>query len=856
MRWAHGLLWLYAASAAAQSVEGLYSLVKRRMPDHLDQFRFSINSSLTHLDGYDQFRVQSAPNGTLLVEGCSISALSSGLHRYLTDVAHVDIYWFIGSRLHLAPSKLPALKAPLKGASMVPWRYHFNTVTFSYTTAFWNWEEWEVQLDWMALRGVNLPLAWVGQEKILVEVFREIGLTDAEISTFLSGPAFQAWNRFGNIQGAWHSELPESWIDQQFDLQKNILRRMVELGMTPVLPSFTGFVPMNTTRVFPNASIIRGSQWGGFPLRYTNDSFLQPFDSHFAQLQQSFIGKQQAAYGNISHIYTLDQYNENTPSSGDLDYLRNISKGTLKSLKDADPDAVWMMQGWLFYALSSFWTNDRVEAYLGGVENDEDMIILDLYSESIPEWRRTKSYFGKPWIWCQLHDFGGNMGLYGQILNVTQNATQARIESPSMVGYGLSPEGQEGNEIMYDLLLDQAWSSRPIDTPQYFHRWVTSRYAGSGSVPQGLYEGWELMRSTVYNNTNLTNSAVIQPTVEAQPGINGVVGSTGTHPRALTYEPADLVKAWQSMYQAGHSAPELWKNTAYQHDMVDVTRQVLDNAFIPLYLDLVTTYNESNASPDILTQKGQRMLQLLADLDAVLLTSENFRLSKWIRSARSWGRGNQKEAAFLEYNARNQITLWGPNGEITDYASKGWAGLVSTYYMPRWHIFIDYLKSTPTASYNSTAFFEKLWGFEQQWQEQTWTSPEPTGDKVDLQKVLARVRLASHSPIPLLAAARPLAHSDDHGFSQCRVLFEVFRIKIRSAIPATDAVLPGLLIECDPSIKSLILKYDEERHDYIVEDLDDENYLVIKESQLQNLKARLDHDLDEKIMQLDESESE
>ncbi|KAJ5153533.1 uncharacterized protein N7482_010011 [Penicillium canariense] len=66
----------------------------------------------------------------------------------------------------------------------------------------------------------------------------------------------------------------------------------------------------------------------------------------------------------------------------------------------------------------------------------------------------------------------------------------------------------------------------------------------------------------------------------------------------------------------------------------------------------------------------------------------------------------------------------------------------------------------------------------------------------------------------------------------------------------------GLLIECDPSIKAMILKYDEERHDYIVEDLDDENHLVIKESQLQSLKARLDQDLDEKIMQLDDSESE
>ncbi|KAK9854222.1 hypothetical protein MYU51_004061 [Penicillium brevicompactum] len=84
------------------------------------------------------------------------------------------------------------------------------------------------------------------------------------------------------------------------------------------------------------------------------------------------------------------------------------------------------------------------------------------------------------------------------------------------------------------------------------------------------------------------------------------------------------------------------------------------------------------------------------------------------------------------------------------------------------------------------------------------------------------------------------------------------RISLPKQLPtsAMPRAVRGLLIECDPSIKSMILKYDEERHDYIVEDLDDENHLVIKESQLENLKVRLDQDLDEKIMQLDESESE
>ena len=50
--------------------------------------------------------------------------------------------------------------------------------------------------------------------------------------------------------------------------------------------------------------------------------------------------------------------------------------------------------------------------------------------------------------------------------------------------------------------------------------------------------------------------------------------------------------------------------------------------------------------------------------------------------------------------------------------------------------------------------------------------------------------------------------------------------------------MPGVLVECDPSIKAIILKIDQEKHDFIVEDLDD-GTLVIKEQQLQKLKARL-----------------
>lgn len=36
---------------------------------------------------------------------------------------------------------------------------------------WWDWERWEKETDWMALQGINLPLAFTGQEAIWQKVF-------------------------------------------------------------------------------------------------------------------------------------------------------------------------------------------------------------------------------------------------------------------------------------------------------------------------------------------------------------------------------------------------------------------------------------------------------------------------------------------------------------------------------------------------------------------------------------------------------------------------------------------------------------------------------------------------------------
>jgi len=74
-----------AASVTAQSTAGLTNLLSRRMPNHVNDFAFKIvNASslgVTNSTYHDSYSVSRAANGTVMIQGTTISALSQGLHR-------------------------------------------------------------------------------------------------------------------------------------------------------------------------------------------------------------------------------------------------------------------------------------------------------------------------------------------------------------------------------------------------------------------------------------------------------------------------------------------------------------------------------------------------------------------------------------------------------------------------------------------------------------------------------------------------------------------------------------------------------------------------------------------------------
>ena len=84
---------------------------------------------------------------------------------------------------------------------------------------------------------------------------------------------------------------------------------------------------------------------------------------------------------------------------------------------------------------------------------------------------------------------------------------------------------------------------------------------------------------------------------------------------------------------------------------------------------------EAYQAKDILSLAGYKLefINLLNTLDTILGSNEHFLLGRqWLNPAKSIPGANDEDKIQYEYNARNQITLWGPDEnirkDVIDYA--------------------------------------------------------------------------------------------------------------------------------------------------------------------------------------------
>ncbi|GHV11510.1 alpha-N-acetylglucosaminidase [Bacteroidia bacterium] len=674
-----------------------------------------LTSVVAGTDSKDYFTITSEAGKPKII-GNNYLSVATGIHWYLKYYANVTWTW------NQLTTDLSAVTLPMPTTAEthntnLKYRYYLNYCTYSYSMAFWDWDRWQKEIDWMALHGVNMPLALTGTEVVWYNVLtKKLGYSAADANKFVAGSGFQAWFLMNNLEG-WGGPNPDNWYAQQETLQKQIVARMRELNMQPVLPGYSGMVPSNIkTKLGWN--FIDAGTWCNFQ----RPGFLDPSDTRFNEMAQYYYDEMKALYG-TSPYYSMDPFHEGgIPAGVNVKNAYQAVYNAMINYSDAATTPQWVIQSW---------NSNPVQAALDALEPGT-LIVLDLFSDGTDKWRTRNSYKrtdGKAheFVYCMLHNFGGRTGLHGRLDHTIEDFYAAKTQYPStMLGVGATMEGIETNPILYEALYELPWRATRAATTDWVNGYVQARY---GSAPDAAKEAWQLLLRSVYA-CKTPQQGTSESLLCARPSLTANKVSTWST-AAIYWDVNDIRDAAALLL----SQSEVLSGSNYEYDVVDVVRQVLADYANGLLKRINAAGTTDNKCPR--NALSDKFLQVILNQDKLMNTTPDFMVGTWINGARNLGT-TDAEKNLYEKNARLQITTWGPEtaangGGLHDYSNREWGGLLKDYYYPRWKTFFDYLRNGGTAP-NSTTFFNMEWAWAT---APTTDNPYPTtaqGDPIAIAK--------------------------------------------------------------------------------------------------------------------------
>ncbi len=653
-------------------MEAARQVMERTVHALREKPRMLVLESMDDADGRDVFETR-AEGGVLTIRGSSGIALCRGFYDFIKANGIGMVDWD-AMRMDW-PEDLPSVAAK-RGKSPFKYRYMFNEVTYGYSLPYWTWERWQKEIDWMALHGINMPLALVANEAIATRVWRQMGLTQAEIDEFYVGPAHLPWQRMGNLVNH-DGVLSAAWHADQVALQHRILERMKSLGMHPVCPAFSGFVPKGIQRVHPEAAgSLTQPVWNSGFGSDKRTHFLSPDNPLFQEIGTRFMAEWQKEFGRNT-FHRADSFNEMPlpVDAGDpraKEILAKLGEEVYASLSKANPEAVWVMQGWMFGYQRHIWNHGTLEALLSRVPDDR-MLLLDLATDYNADfwrngmnWDVFKGFCGKGWIYCVVPNMGGKCAMTGNLEHYANGHVKA-LESANrgeLLGMGMAGEGIENNGIVTELFLDAAWRVHAVPLDMLLADYCRARY---GAYPDSIRDAWRSFRKTVYG------SLCDHPYFNWQQA----PGSRGGWEPLLNEEFLQGIATF--VHTKGLEASPL-----FRQDCIELAAHYLGARMAQAKKCVLEALDEQDA---VRARACMREFRRLAhESDSLLEQHSTWRLDRWIALARSHGATRQEQDAYEE-NARRIVTLWGP--PVNDYAARVWSGLIRDYYLPRFERYVE-----------------------------------------------------------------------------------------------------------------------------------------------------------------------
>ena len=606
--------------------------------------------------------------GKIAIRGNNYVSIAAGLNWYLKYYAGAHVTW--NDPHPNLNMRMPPVRQPERHSTDIVRRWYLSYPAFSYSTAFWDWERWQQEIDWMALHGINLPLSLTGTATVWRNMLLRLGYSREDINKFIAGPAHQAWWMRGQIEGI-GSPAMDTWCHGQQELQQKILDCYRKWGMEPVLAGFSGMMPSGSSEK-SGINVNDGGWWQGFK----RASYIDPADPKFAEIAAIYYEESEKLFGK-ANFYSADPFYTGKSPAEDA----RAGRAVLAAIKEHNPLATWVVMGEGDYP-----SYPMIDDLPQG-----DLLIIDTRSQSRPGWGdprgngRGGGYNYHDWIYCMAGNAAGTTGMFGKMQHMIDGYYLAREDyaGRNIAGIGAVADGIGYNPVMYELFYELPWQSGKFDKAEWMAKWPKAHYGNTLPV---VNEAWDILASTVYEAPANQESAV-QPVVCGRPGLR-VERVTGEGSTETYYNTAALVEALGKLV----TVSERFRGCGnFEFDIVDLARQALADRMRSALGEIEAAFDSGDREQ--FKKLSDTFLVMIRMQDALLASRSEFMTGEWIEQAMRLGRFSS-ERDFYRWNARMLLTTWSedPTSKtegMVDSGYREWNGMLTDYYYPRWKQLFD-----------------------------------------------------------------------------------------------------------------------------------------------------------------------
>lgn len=658
------------------TVEALQGLITRMLGEqYVSWFNFVIED-----DGNgDHYTLREVDGKIQITANCGVSA-AMGLNHYLKYFCNVQITQ--QTKQVKMPERMPRIAETVSNRSPYEVRYAYNYCTLSYTMPYFTYEQWQRELDFLMLSGVNLILDLTATEALWVSYLQKLGYTTDEAKDYVCGYCYKAWWLMGNLEG-YGGPVADSWVIDTLEMARRNQRYMTVMGAQPALQTFVGAMPESFATLarehllekgFSDVTSFMAAQglWAGGHVR---PNVLKTTYDGYSYLAKLFYDTQNEIYGQVSDYYCGDVCHEGGIIPEDLS-KPEMSATILKQLLDSDPNAVWMLQGW--------WSNPVKEVLDGFGEHRKDhIIILDLASLANPKWNDTKTwdgieFGGTGWIFCILDNYGGKTGMHGRLKQMMERMVHANKNSTLMKGIGITPEGTFQNPVVFELFWEMGWRDQLFDIDAWVASYVRRRYASDNA---DLRKAWRILSRTIYGKESYDGT-----------GKNNVINENASLSMKYCIGPYYSIPYDRETFEKAVAllmkhADEFGANEGYVYDAQDLMRMTLVIASDSYYEVMKRAFALGDAAT--LETYGKRFLSTMALISHCTTFNRDELLGNWLGRAHDWmadektGLYDDFDRDMMEYNAKALIGVWA-SSPISNYANRLYNGFIEDYGMRMW----------------------------------------------------------------------------------------------------------------------------------------------------------------------------